>query len=179
MSEWILVWLLLTAGCSSGGGGNGATADLAVLPDLAKSSGWTLTGTMAGFNLQNEAVSGEAHVVNTTSALVQLSSRGDVCGLLQQNACPSGRLLGFRLGGTATGTYTVAAKDPPGAGQARIYFLDLDAQCLENAMVSATSGTLTVTASDLTGGGGISFSFDAQTPDGPISGQVRAPFCQI
>jgi hypothetical protein len=174
----LIVWLLVVGGCSSGGGGNGPPMDLAQPP----MPGWSLTGTLAGFTLQDEAVSGEAHVVNTTggpSVLAQLSSRAKVCDLLQQNACPNGRVLAFRLGSTATGTFAVVDQNQPGAGQAHIFFVDLDAQCLENVMVGATSGTLTVTGSDLSPGGLYSFSFDATTPEGPISGQVAAPFCQI
>jgi hypothetical protein len=164
--------LILVCGCSSGGS-NHVDVDMAQPP----AAGWTLTGTLAGYKLQNEAVSGEAHGV-AGGVLVQLSSRAKVCDLLQQNSCPDGRLLVFRIGGTETGTFTVVDK-APGGGQARIQFLDLDPQCLEKTMLGAGSGTLTVTGSDLQSGGLYSFSFDAVAPGGSISGQVAAPFCQI
>jgi hypothetical protein len=175
--KWSLFACALAAGCSSGGG-NGPQPDLA--PPLL--AGWSLQGTLAGFSLQDEAVAGEAHKVTgaaVPSVLVQLSSRAKICELLQQNACPNGRILGFRAGGLGTGSFAVVDQAQPAAGQAHIFFLDLDAQCGENVMVSATSGTLTVTAADLSPDGLYQFSFDATTPEGPISGQVRAPFCQI
>jgi hypothetical protein len=172
----ILACALLAFGCSTGGAGNQTPMDLA---HAAPMPGWSLTGTLAGFTLQTEAVSGEAHLVNGTSTLVQLSSRGKICDLLQANSCPNGRILAFRIGGTTARTYTIVDDDQPGSGQARVLFVDLDTQCLENTSVSATSGTLTVTSGELAAGGLFSFSFDVTTPDGPASGQVSAPFCQI
>jgi len=166
------VCLFLLAGCSSGGGNNGPLPDLALPP----TPGWTLSGTLSGFTLQNEAVSGEAHTVSGSAVLVQLSSRSKICDLLQLNSCPNGRILGFRVGATVPGSFTVVDKEQPASGEAHIFFIDLDSQCLENSRVDATQGTLTVHSST---DSLYYFSFDATTPEGPISGEVAAAFCQI
>jgi hypothetical protein len=151
-----------------------------------ESEGWTLSGNLGGYSLQQEVRSAGAQVVADGSSVltaITLSSIPNYCASLKQGGClapdASKRLLVFRLNGTRPATYPITPTPfTVATGQAGLVWIRLEKDCMAAAPdIPATSGTVTVTELDTSPEGMVALTFSGQTAQGPISGSVRARTC--
>jgi len=143
--------------------------------------GWTLQGTVAGYSLQNEAISAEAHEIEDSGAtitVVNLVNQPGACELVRQNGIANAHLLALRAGGNAETSYPMTGENAT-KNQAVMLFMVFDAEKNPTTQVASTSGTLTITENRLAAGGPLSLHFDAMTPEGPVSGSLTAPNCVL
>lgn len=179
-------------GCGSDGASDAPDAQVqqdAAAPDSGPAPGtWTLNGTIRGINLQDDARSATSGKVDDGTSVrtsVTLINLDNWCALNAGDpSCPGQgtprRFMLVTILGTQPGTYPVTSGnhlDPP-SGESGVSFIALGEDCqLLSPTLEAESGSVTFSAIDLTPGGEVSFTFNVSTTEGPVSGNVTAPYC--
>lgn len=172
---------------SAGADDGGVHEDASSNPEAGASSdgAWSLTGTIRGVDLQEDARSAIAQRIDDGTSIrtsVTLIDLGGYCARSQTKAsCPGEgtprRFLLVTISGT---TYPVATGDPldPPAGEAGVAFIALGKTCeLLAPQLKPTAGSVTFTEIDLARGGKVALSLDVSTPEGRVSGTITAPTC--